>query len=99
MPLQKNEDGTVLTVTPAEQLDTMASRELEGELRIAIAGVRELIFDMAGVEYLTSAALRVLHSAHKVMKKQGRMVVRRVRPEVMEIFEVTGFVDILNIEE
>ena len=98
MKLDKNESGKVLTVTPDAQLDTMASRELEGELRVAVAGVEELIFDMSSVEYMTSAALRVLHSAQKVMKKQGRMVVRNVQPEVMEIFEVTGFVDLLNIE-
>ena len=99
MKLQKNETETVLTVTPDEQLDTIAARELEGELRSAIAGVKELIFDMSCVEYVTSAALRVLHSAQKVMKKQGSMVVRRVKPEVMEIFEVTGFIELLNIEE
>ena len=97
MKLEKN--GTALTVTPDGQLDTVAARELEGELRSAIAGVEELIFDMSGVEYITSAALRVLHSAHKVMKKQGSMKVLGVRPEVMEIFEITGFIDILNIGE
>ena len=97
MELEKN--GKVLTVTPDRQLDTMAAQEMEGALREVIAGVEELIFDMSGVEYLTSAALRVLHSAQKVMKKQGSMTVLHVQPEVMEIFEVTGFVDILNIEE
>ncbi len=97
MELEKN--GKVLTVTPDRQLDTMAAEEMEGALREAITGVEELIFDMSGVEYLTSAALRVLHSAQKVMKKQGSMTVRHVQPEVMEIFEVTGFVDILNIGE
>ena len=69
MELEKN--GKVLTVTPDAQLDTMAAQEMEGVLRGAIAGVEELIFDMSGVEYLTSAALRVLHSAQKVMKKQA----------------------------
>lgn len=99
MTLQKSEDGTVLTVTPDEQLDTMAARELEGELRARIDGVKKLIFDMSSVDYMTSAALRVLHSAQKVMKKQGDMTVRNVRPEAMEIFEITGFIDFLNIEE
>ena len=97
MELEKN--GKVLKVTPDGQLDTIAARELEGALREAINGVEELIFDMGGVEYITSAALRVLHSAQKVMKKQGSMTVRNVQPEVMEIFEITGFVDLLNIEE
>ena len=98
MQLQKNEDGTVLTVTPDEQLDTMAARELEGELRTSVEGVQELVFDFSKVEYMTSAALRVLHSAQKVMKKQGSMVVRNVKSEAMEIFEVTGFMDILTVE-
>ena len=98
MTLEKNADGTVLTVTPDEQLDTIAAREMEGELRMAVDGVKELVFDMHQVEYMTSAALRVLHSAQKVMKGQGGMVVRHVNPEVMEIFEVTGFVDLLTIE-
>lgn len=99
MTLQKSENGKMLTVMPDEQMDTMAARELEGELREAIDGIEELIFDMSRVEYMTSAALRVLHSAQKVMKKQGSMVVRNVQPDVMEILEITGFVDLLNIEE
>ena len=99
MELQKSANGRILTVTPDGQLDTIAARELEGELRTSIGGVTELIFDMNRVEYMTSAALRVLHSAQKVMKKQGSMVVRHVSPEVMEIFEVTGFVDLLTIED
>ena len=98
MTLEKNADGTVLTVIPDEQMDTIAARELEGELRMAVDGVKELIFDLHRVEYMTSAALRVLHSAQKVMKNQGSMVVRHVNPEVMEIFDVTGFVDLLTIE-
>ena len=98
MTMQKDTTGKVLTVTPDSQLDTIVAREMEGELRTVIEGVTKLIFDFSQVEYMTSAALRVLHSAHKVMKKQGSMVVRHVNPEVMEIFEVTGFVDMLNIE-
>ena len=98
MTLEKNANGTVLTVTPDVHMDTIAARELEGELRTAIDGVKELFFDMNQVEYVTSAALRVLHSAQKVMKNQGSMVVRHVRPEVMEIFDLTGFVDLLTIE-
>ena len=98
MTLEKNADGTVLTVTPDEQLDTIAAREMEGELRMAVDGVKEPIFDMSQVEYMTSAALRVLHSAQKVMKGQGSMVVRHVKPEVMEIFDLTGLVDLLTIE-
>ena len=99
MTLQKDPTGKILTVTPDEQLDTIAAREMEGELRTAIEGVTELVFDFSKVEYMTSAALRVLHSAHKAMKSQGSMTVRHVKPEAMEIFEITGFVDLLTIEE
>ena len=62
-------------------------------------GVKELFFDLADLKYIFSAGLRVLLSTQKVMNKQGKMTIRNVKPEIMEIFEVTGFVDILNIEE
>ena len=98
MTLEKDATGTRLTIVPDAELDTIAARELEGDLRMAIDGVAELVFDMSEVNYMASAALRVLHSAQKVMKTQGTMEVRNVKPEAMEIFEVTGFVDLLTIE-
>ncbi len=79
--------------------DTVTSPRLEGELRTAASGVKELFFDLADLEYISSAGPRVLLSAQKVMNKQGKMTIRNVRPETMEIFEITGFADILNIEE
>ena len=63
-----------------------------------ISGVEELVLDLEGLEYLSSAGLRVLLAAQKVMNRQGSMVVKNVNETIMEIFEVTGFVDVLTIE-
>ena len=98
MNIIKKQDGTTLTVALEGRLDTVTSPHLEGELRTAVNGVTELIFDLTGLEYISSAGLRVLLSAQKVMNRQGKMTIHNVKPEIMEIFEVTGFVDILNIE-
>ena len=67
-------------------------------VKIVRQGVKELVLDLAALEYLSSAGLRVLLSAQKVMNRQGCMVVRNVNEVIMEIFEVTGFVDVLTIE-
>ena len=67
-------------------------------MKMSIDEVTELIFDLTGLEYVSSAGLRVLLSAQKVMNKQGNMIIRGANEEIMEIFDVTGFTDILNIE-
>ncbi len=99
MNIIKTQKGSVLTVAVEGQLDTETAPQLEGELRTSVNGITELIFDLDGLDYVSSTGLRVLLSAQKVMKRQGSMTIRNVRPEIMEIFEITGFVDILNIEE
>ena len=93
---QAREEGT-LRLALKGRLDTTASRELEAVLRNGLMGVSGLEIDMAGLEYVSSAGLRVLLAARKVMNRQGEMRVTGVRPEVMEVFEITGFNDILNI--
>ena len=98
MNIVKTQEGTTLTIAPEGRLDTVTAPQLEGELRTAVDGVSELIFDLGALDYVSSAGLRVLLSAQKVMNKQGSMTVRNANPEIMEIFEVTGFSDILNIE-
>ena len=98
MNIIKNQEGTTLTVALEGRLDTVTAPQLEGELRTAVNGVTELVFDLSALDYVSSAGLRVLLSAQKVMNRQGSMIIRNVKPEIMEIFEVTGFVDILNIE-
>ena len=98
MNITKNLEGSKLTVALEGRLDTTTSPALETELRTSVDGVTELVFDLANLEYISSAGLRVLLSAQKVMNKQGEMKITNVKPEIMEIFDVTGFVDILNIE-
>ena len=98
MTIEKNLNGTELTVTLAGRLDTTTAPNLEAELKQSVSGVDMLVLDFAGLEYLSSAGLRVLLQAQKVMNKQGKMVLRNVNETINEIFEVTGFVDILTIE-
>ncbi len=98
MNIIKKQEENTLTVALEGRLDTMTSPMLEGELRTSVNGITTLIFDFTALDYVSSAGLRVLLSAQKVMNKQGRMVIRNVKPEIMEIFEVTGFVDFLEIE-
>ena len=96
--INKTVNGSQLTITLEGRLDTTTAPELEQELKASMDGVTDLGFDLAELAYVSSAGLRVLLSAQKTMNKQGKMVIRNVRPEIMEIFEVTGFVDILTIE-
>lgn len=80
------------------RLDTTTAPELEKELQEILEGLQTLTLDFTNLEYISSAGLRVLLSAHKTMSKQGEMKICNVSPVIMEIFEVTGFSDILNIE-
>ena len=80
------------------RLDTVTAPQLENELKESLDGITELVIDAEKLEYISSAGLRVLLSAQKIMSKQGSMVVKNVSEEVNEIFEVTGFSDILTIE-
>ena len=79
-------------------MDTLSAPELEQVLKMELGDASELVIDFADLDYISSAGLRVLLSAQKVMNRQGSMVIRNVKPEVMDIFEVTGFSDILTIE-
>ena len=98
MTIVKNANGTVLTLVLTGRLDTITSPKLEAELRASLPGVTELHLDFVGLEYLSSAGLRVLLGAQKMMNKQGSMVVHNVNETIMEVFEITGFADILTIE-
>ena len=98
MTITKNQEGGKLTIALEGRLDTTTSPQLEAELRTSVNDVTELVFDLDKLDYISSAGLRVLLAAQKVMNKQGEMKIRNVKPEIMEIFDVTGFVDILNIE-
>ena len=98
MNLIKESNGSALTIKVEGRLDTITAPKLEAELKSSISGVTTLTFDFSNLEYISSAGLRVLLSAQKVMKKQGSMVVRNVNSTVMEIFEVTGFSAFLTID-
>ena len=96
--INKTLEDKRLTVALEGRLDTTTSPELEKSLKENLPDLTELVIDLSGLEYISSAGLRVLLSAQKVMMKQGSMKVTHVSETVMEIFEVTGFVDILTIE-
>lgn len=98
MNISTKMEGTKLTIGLDGRLDTGSSPQLEGVLRETLRGVTELEMDFSNLAYISSAGLRVLLAAMKLMKKQGSMVVRNVNETVMEVFEITGFADMLTIE-
>ncbi len=98
MLISKQTNGTELTIALDGRLDTTTAPELEAELRGSIKDIKELVFDMTKLAYISSAGLRVLLKAQKVMNKQGKMAVKNANSDIVEIFEVTGFDEILNIE-
>lgn len=98
MTITTSREGEKMQIVLEGRLDTTTAPQLEVELKRSISGITELIFDFAGLEYISSAGLRVLLAAQKVMNKQGSLTIRNVNSVVMEVFEITGFVDILTIE-
>ena len=98
MTIKKTVEGTELNLALTGRLDTTTAPQLETELKRSIGRVESLVLDFAGLEYLSSAGLRVLLAAQKVMNKQGKMVIRNVNETISEVFEITGFSDILTIE-
>ena len=99
MNITKIAEGSKLTIALEGRLDTTTAPQLESELSAALDGVTELIFDMSNLQYISSAGLRVLLSAQKKMNRQGSMVVRHSNADIMDIFDVTGFTDILTLED
>ena len=96
--ISNTKNGNDLTFTLVGRLDTITAPAFEKEIRQNLKGIENLVIDLKDLEYISSAGLRVLLSAQKVMNRQGDMVVRNVNDVVMDVFEVTGFIDILNIE-
>ena len=95
MNIEKELVGTVLTVTVSGRLDTMTAPVLEQELKASYGEVTELVLDFQNLQYISSAGLRVVLGAHKAMK--GKLVVKNVNRVLMEVFDITGFSDILTI--
>lgn len=98
MEITKTVNGKTLTLALSGRLDTTTSPALESEIRTSIEGIDELILDFEKLEYVSSAGLRVLLSTQKTMNKQGKMIIRGVCSDIMEVFDITGFTDILTIE-
>lgn len=99
MEIRKEKKDSALSMAIEGRIDTTTTApQLETELKADLDGVTELRLDFGQVEYISSAGLRVLLSAQKLMNRQGKMVLTHVSESVMEIFEVTGFSDILTIE-
>lgn len=98
MNIVKTQNDQVLTIALEGRLDTTTAPQLEAELKTSLNGVEQLEINMEKLDYISSAGLRVLLSAQKQMAKQGGMKVTHVNESIMEIFEVTGFSDILTIE-
>lgn len=98
MEILKTRNGSELTVSLAGRLDTTTAPSLEGELKEALEGVETLVFDFTNLDYISSAGLRVLLATQKRMNQQGKMTVKNANDDIREVFEITGFSDILTIE-
>ena len=98
MTIEKTINGEALTLIVSGRLDTQTAPELENELDSVLSGLKELTFDFANLEYVSSAGLRVILKAQKAMNAQGSMKLTGVNDSIMEVFDITGFLDILTIE-
>ena len=98
MEIRKTKNESEMNLAVVGRLDTTTAPQLEAELKQNISGIEKLVLDFEALEYLSSAGLRVLLAAQKVMNKQGEMIIRNVNETIAEIFEITGFSDILTIE-
>ena len=98
MEIIKNQEGNTLTVSVEGRLDTMTAPSFESELSGSIKDITSLVLDFSKLEYVSSAGLRVILSAQKTMNTQGEMKITNVNEEIMDVFEITGFADILTIE-
>lgn len=98
MNINKVLEGSKLEIEITGRLDTITAPELDAEIKQNIDNIDCLVLNFKGVEYISSAGLRVLLATQKSMSKKGKMIVKEVNDTVMEIFNITGFVDILTIE-
>ena len=98
MTIELKRDGNALTIAPEGYLDTTTTPELQAVLNSSLDGVTDLTFDFEKLEYISSSGLRLLLYAHRVMSKHGAMKVIHANNIILEIFEVTGFADVLTVE-
>ena len=97
MTITKTAENGTLRIALEGRLDTNTAPQLEAELKTSLSGITELELDFSGLEYISSAGLRVLLAVQKTMSRQGKMTIRNVNETIMEVFEITGFVEILTI--
>lgn len=95
MEIKKEKTGSTMTITVSGRLDTLTSPKLEAELKLS--GIEKLVFDLAKLEYISSAGLRVMLGAQKTMMAQGEMELLNVSPIVREVFDMTGFSSFFTI--
>lgn len=98
MTINKTNAGSKLTISLEGRLDTSTAPQLEAEVKTSLDGISELIFNFEKLEYISSAGLRVLLSAQKTMNSKGTMIIKNANESINEVFEITGFSDILTIE-
>lgn len=98
MNIVKNRQGNEFHVALEGRLDTVSAPEFEVIVKNELGGVELLVIDLVDLKYTSSAGLRTILLAQKTMNKQGRMILRNVGEEVMEVFEMTGLADLLTIE-
>lgn len=100
MNIEKKQNGNEITLMPVGRLETTTAPQLEEQINAVLEDAEKLILDFQGLEYLSSAGLRVLLSTHKSFMKRGsgELVICHVNETIHEVFELTGFLDILNIE-
>ena len=98
MEINKIVDNGMLQMSLSGRLDTVTSSAFAEEVNAITSDVKELVLDLSNLEYVSSAGLRVILTAQKKMNIQGSMIVKNANDTIMEIFEITGFIDILNVE-
>ena len=98
MTIEKTISGTAAALKIIGRLDTTTAPELEATIDGCVAGIKELVLDCGELEYVSSAGLRVILKAQKLMNAQGNMKLTHVNETIMEVFDITGFADILTIE-
>ena len=98
MTITTNRNENELTIALEGRLNTLTAPYLDAKLDEVLDGVEKLVFDLAELEYISSAGLRVLVSAYKVMQEQGEMVIRNAKPDIVDVFEVTGLDDLFELD-
>lgn len=98
MTIEKKFNGESLTIVLTGRLDTTTAPDLEKEIQDSTKGIKSLTLDLLNLEYISSAGLRVVLGAQKLMSKQGQMNLINVSDAIKDIFEMTGFSEILNID-